>query len=103
MKCFGRNIKSASGHCCYVNGVVCPFLERGTEAGQDLSCQLRRETGSWDAAIADPRYTDRRANSPGRYFAQFAYQNCRDYQCTECGQFERGEITLQQFDDIKER
>lgn len=102
MRCFGRNIKSATGHCCYVNGVVCPFLERGTETGQDLSCQLRRENGSWEAAIADPRYT-RGRNSPGRVFAQFPYKNCKDYQCFECGQLERGEITQEEFDEIKER
>jgi len=81
--------------------VVCPFLEHGTEAEQLLSCQLRRETGSWEKAIADPRYTDGRKNSPGRFFAQFYYKNCQDYQCLECDQLERGEIDRAEFDRIK--
>ena len=101
MKCFGRNIKNPKNHCCYVNGVECPFLEHGTEVGQDLSCQLRRENGSWEAAIADPRYS-RGKNSPGRVFAQFSYKNCKDYQCKECGQLERSEIDQVEFDRIKE-
>lgn len=101
MKCFGRNIENPNGHCCFVNGSECPFLERGTERGQLLSCQLRRENGSWDAAIKDPRYSDRRENSPGRFFRQFDYKNCRDFQCSECGQIERGEISQDEFDRIK--
>ena len=67
MRCFGRNFDD---HCCYVNGAVCPFLEENSERGQRWSCQLRRETGSWSAAVADPRYTETKA-SPGPYFAQF--------------------------------
>ncbi len=91
MKCFGRNL---ADHCCYIDGKPCPFLERETERDQKWSCQLRRETGSWAAAVADPRYTA--ADGPGPYFRQFGY-DCETFQCHECGQLERGEITEEEF------
>ncbi len=97
MQCHGRNVKD---HCCYVNGEPCKFLEQNTEAGQHWSCQLHRENGSWAAAISDPRYFEE-PDSPGEAFADTPYVDCEQFQCKECGQLERGEITQEQFDDIK--
>ena len=99
MKCFGRNISKDSNHCCWINGVECPFLERGTEKGQLYSCQLRREGGSWAAAIADRRYTET-PESPGNVFAKFGY-DCETFQCPECGMLERGEIGQAEFVRMK--
>jgi len=94
MECFGRNLND---HCCYIEGKQCPFLEENTERGQRWSCQLRRETGSWDAAIADPRYTDGE-KSPGRFFSRFSYKNCRDFQCKDCIEIKAGTMTLSEME-----
>lgn len=93
MKCFGRKLHD---HCCYIDGKPCPFLEENTEPGQHWSCHLRRETGSWEKAIADPRY-DTGLGSPGHAFKDTPYKNCLVFQCRECGQLERGEITEAKF------
>jgi len=81
MGCKGRNNKD---HCCYIAGKPCPFLERNTEKGFRWSCGLRRELGSWDAVIADPRYHSG-AGSPGEAFKNTAYVNCKNYLCPGCG------------------
>ena len=93
MQCFGRN---NDDHCCYIKNEPCPFLEENVD-GNRWSCQLRRETGSWDAAILDPRYNTGEG-SPGHRFAQMPYKNCRDYQCTKCGKLESGEWNQVEFD-----
>ena len=96
MHCFGRNLDD---HCCYVDGVPCPFLERNTDRDQKFSCQLRRQNGSWARAIADSRYTASR-NSPGIFFKQFGY-DCATYQCAECQKLEAGTITQAEFIALK--
>jgi hypothetical protein len=53
--CVGRGSLDG-GHCCYVNGVVCDFLELETMSGRNFVCGLRRELGSWSAVHTDPRY-----------------------------------------------
>ena len=53
--CTGRGTLDGD-HCCYVNGEVCDYLERGTVAGRTFACGLRRELGSWDAVHEDERY-----------------------------------------------
>ncbi len=96
MNCFGRN---TSKHCCYINGKPCKFLEENTVPGERWSCQLWRETGSWQAAIDDPRYkSGKPSESPGKYFEGFQYTNCRDYQCETCAAFERGDIDQAELD-----
>lgn len=70
MSCQGRN---NDDHCCYVNGKPCPFLEENTEPGFRWTCGLRRELGSWDAVIADPRYVP-----IGEFFKPFGY-NCKTW------------------------
>ncbi len=54
MECLGRNLDE---HCCWVNGKPCQFLEENSEEFR-WSCGLRRELGSWDAVIEDPRYVN---------------------------------------------
>lgn len=93
MNCLGRNNPD---HCCYVNGKPCPFLEENSEEGSRWSCGLRRELGSWDAVIRDSRYAP-----IGKFFSQFSYKNCKNYQCKECGSLENGDITQEQFNAIK--
>lgn len=79
MKCLGRN---AADHCCYVEGRVCEFLEENSEPGFRWSCGLRRESGSWDAVLADPRYAPIQAA-----FAPYGY-DCATFPikpCKTCG------------------
>jgi len=82
MKCKGRNLDE---HCCWISDKVCEFLEENTEPGFRWSCGLRRELGSWDAVLEDPRYPTG-SWAPG--------VNCRDWPggegwngvgCSVCG------------------
>lgn len=82
MKCLGRNRE----HCCWVNGKPCRFLEENTEPGYRWSCGLRRELGSWDAVLADPRYQEH-VQSHWDTFPETT--NCRDFpsggwECRQC-------------------
>lgn len=53
MQCTGNGAQ----HCCWVSGVVCPFLaDRGTDAPRRWVCTIREEYNSWDEAVNDPRY-----------------------------------------------
>lgn len=70
MPCLGRNLEK---HCCWIKGAVCRFLEENTEPGYRWSCGLRRELGSWDAVLADPRYQQHVAGSWADGI------NCRDW------------------------
>ncbi len=97
MHCFGRNL---ADHCCYVNGEPCKFLESNKEPGMLWSCQLRRENGSWAAAIADPRYMEG-DDAPGKAFEGTAYKNCAVFQCRECEALESGKITEEEFLELK--
>ena len=88
MKCYGRN---AEDHCCYINGSPCKFLEENTEPGSRWTCGLRRELGSWQKVITDPRYFQE-PDSPGEAFKNTPYGNCDIYQCVDCALRERNEI-----------
>jgi hypothetical protein len=50
--CTGRG---GTDHCCYLNGVECPFLERNV-GGRNFSCSLRRQLGSWAAVDESSEY-----------------------------------------------
>lgn len=47
-------------HCCYLFGVVCPFLEESADpaatGGRRWWCALRRRLGSWEAVRRHPDY-----------------------------------------------
>ena len=48
---------TTEGHCCWINGAVCPFLrDDGAAASRRWVCTLREELGSWPAVHADQRY-----------------------------------------------
>lgn len=53
--CVGRG-GADGGHCCWVNGKVCKYLEISTVPGRRFACGLRRELGSWEEVHKDPRY-----------------------------------------------
>lgn len=77
MRCLGRNL---DGHCCWVDGKVCQFLEENTERGFRWTCGLRRELGNWDKVLADPRYQKEvqpKLRAPG--------VNCRDWPNKDAG------------------
>jgi hypothetical protein len=81
MRCLGRNSNS---HCCYIDGKVCEFLEENSEPGFRWSCGLRRELGSWNAVLSDPRY-----KPIGEKLSKHGI-NCKDWPgpkdiCTVCG------------------
>lgn len=89
MKCLGRNLED---HCCYFDGQPCPFVEEKTEPGFRWSCGLRRELGSWDAVLVDPRYVEivRPKHEARSARIGVSLSNCRDYpappeKCTYCG------------------
>lgn len=75
--CLGRNLDE---HCCWIAGKVCEFLEENTEKGFRWSCGLRRELGSWDAVITDPRYLDGPAKE-----STTPNMNCRDWPSPSAG------------------
>ena len=47
---------NSEGHCCWLRGKVCDFLEEGTVDGRRWACRLRREKGDWDAVLASDDY-----------------------------------------------
>lgn len=81
--CKGRNLEK---HCCWLKGEeVCPYLKENAEPGYRWSCGLFLELSSWDAVLADPRYTYVQDRLP-------AYINCKNYPdpaynivCATCG------------------
>jgi hypothetical protein len=49
--------KAKDGNCCWIAGVVCPFLrDDGSLTDRRWVCTLRESLGSWAAVHADPRY-----------------------------------------------
>jgi len=47
---------TGADHCCYISGVVCPFLIPSYEAGYNWACSLRQQKGSWDEVHASKEY-----------------------------------------------
>ena len=83
MPCHGN----AKGHCCWVAGEVCQYLEKNTVPGRRWACGLRRELGDWDLVLEDSRYKE----GPGKHFDTIGI-NCRDWpdkypnvKCGDCG------------------
>lgn len=52
MTCHGN----ADFHCCWIGGVVCPFLEEGTVPGRRWACGIYRRAGSWDTVYRSLAY-----------------------------------------------
>jgi hypothetical protein len=83
MPCAGNS----EGHCCWVNGKVCSFLEENTVSGRRWACALRRGLGDWDAVLSSPEYQENVAP----VFDPIGI-NCKDWpdlpesaHCGECG------------------
>ena len=49
---------SGDGHCCWVKGKVCKYLEEDSIDGRKWSCGLRRERGNWEDVYTDQRYIE---------------------------------------------
>ena len=61
MICHGNN----DSHCCWINGVECPYLEENTVEGRRWACGLLRELGSWEKVYRSTRY---RRTDAGKWF-----------------------------------
>jgi len=79
--------RAAAGHCCWIAGVVCPFLrDDGPAARRRWVCTLRERLGSWGAVHADLGYQGRVAPT----MRAFDQVDCGDWPgpgvtCGECG------------------
>ena len=85
MRCLGRN---SDNHCCYLSGKVCQFLEENTEPDFRWTCGLRRELGSWNAVLEDPRYLEE-VQPQLDAMPKIEPTNCREYpggtwECRQC-------------------
>ncbi len=47
---------NSTEHCCWINGVVCPYLEENTVEGRRWACGLLRKLGSWEAVYDSSEY-----------------------------------------------
>lgn len=50
----GECPRDTPDHCCYLDGVACPFLS--TDEDGLWACGLRAELGSWTLVHSDLRY-----------------------------------------------
>jgi len=94
--------ETTGGHCCWINGQVCPFLRDDgppqairwidstpyprPHATRRYVCTLREELGSWEAVHQDARYLTFVAASVHSVVGV----NCGDWPppgetCVECG------------------
>ena len=79
--------QATSGHCCWIAGVVCPFLrDDGSSAARRWVCIFRERLGSWDAVHADREYMD----TIGPMMIGLTGVLCGDWpppseSCAECG------------------
>lgn len=70
-KCHGNG----SDHCCYVNGVKCPYLVEDSAGPRRWSCGLYVELGDWDLVHADQRYL----NDVRPHWLQSGTPDCGDW------------------------
>jgi len=81
MPCHGNS----EGHCCWLQGRVCPHLEKHPDSDRIWVCGLRRELGDWDLVLESPEY---KKNVAPKLRTGI---NCRDWpdkpftKCFECG------------------
>lgn len=73
------------GHCCWINGKVCPYLEENTIEGRRWACGLLREHGDWEKVYQTEGY--RRDVQPT--LDRIGWGQCGEYPgdniCGECG------------------
>lgn len=73
-------------HCCYLAGVVCPFLREDDDSQRRWVCTFREKLGSWDAVHVDEEYL----NTIGPLMMGLTGVLCGDWpppgeRCAECG------------------
>lgn len=79
--------KAQTGHCCWLDGVVCPFLrDDGIDTSRRWVCTFRERLGSWEAVHSDPEYLD----TIGPVMMGLTGVLCGDWptrneRCNECG------------------
>lgn len=44
------------GHCCWIDGKVCQFLEENTISGRRWACKLKRIHGTWEEVYKTEDY-----------------------------------------------
>ena len=74
---------TADNHCCWVDGVECPFV---VKRGELVRCGLRERYGSWDAVHRSPEYLARIRP----YWDRIGMEDCGDWpapgrECGTCG------------------
>jgi hypothetical protein len=77
--------RASSGHCCWIEGRVCPFL-REDDGERRWVCTFRERLGSWEVVHADPEYLD----TIGPLILGLTGVFCGDWPgpgvtCAECG------------------
>ena len=72
--------RNLDDHCCYLQGVRCPYLEENVEEGFKWTCALRKELGSWDLVHVDPRYTQ----NIQPIWIKLGIKDCGTYTCINC-------------------
>lgn len=52
--------QTSEEHCCYLNGIKCPFVLEGVDAPGDANhaCGLVVQYGNWDDAMDSPEWQD---------------------------------------------
>ena len=84
--------RADTDHCCYLAGVVCPYLrDDGPVADRRWVCTFRERLGSWEAVHTDPEYLD----TVGSYVMGKIGLFCGDWpppgtNCNECGAVNNG-------------
>lgn len=78
---------TTEGHCCWINGVVCPFLRDDGKRRfrRRFVCTLREKLGSWQAVHESAEYIEHVAPTMARIGVE-----CGDWPrpgetCAECG------------------
>lgn len=83
MPCHGN----AETHCCWLGGVVCPYLEENTMPDRRWACGLMRKHKDWDSVLSSKEY--RKTVAP--VLEPFGH-TCKDWpdkpagsRCHDCG------------------
>lgn len=79
---------TAADHCCWMRGVICPYVINSDQPGFNWACSLRKREGSWAAAYQTPEYKTYVRPALDRAGIE---QDCGDWppkgrRCNTCGQ-----------------
>ncbi len=77
---------NSEGHCCWVNGEVCPYLEENTVKGRRWVCGLLVKFGSWEEVYKSESYkTDVKQPLMDRLGVPCGEWPPKGEVCAECG------------------